>query len=833
MKIWTWIKNLGLRYKLIFFSLIISIVPVVIMAILLDQAAKTALLDEIEKELVSVRASRAAQILDYAETSGSDAKYLAGNRQTQIYMDRMAVLFRQIGVTGAHSAVTGGAQESEFAKSFREMDPHFKRFSQLMGFGDIHLVDLEGNVVYATSRQVDLFSNLISGPFASTNHGDVYRRAKNAPGENVVMSDFGFYQPANEITAFLGSPIMFEGKLVGVITYEFDIQQLNRILQLREGMGESGEAYLVSAADFLMRSDSRFATKSTILDRKVETEPAKLAAGGQTGVVIAKDYRGINVLSAYQPVKFLGLNYILLAELDEAEALAPIYSMEKTAIYLAVGIAVAVAILAFFLAGGLARPIIRTSGIIRRIAQERNFTLTVPVESNDEIGQMADEINKMVKMLDNALILVDSAAGEVDKNAGDVFQRASANRDRATASEQEVLEAENILKQMGATAGEVAQASRAQLEAAARSSKIIRELVENMTNVTAATVSQTEEANVATDRVALMGETGARVVATAGEQGEAVAKVNAAMNRIEKSVQDMTRASSRATEHGQAVLTAAQDGATTVNATVEGMRAIAESSDQISEIISVITEIAEQTNLLALNAAIEAARAGTHGKGFAVVADEVGKLAQRSSEAAKEITQLIKDSATRVADGTRLSDQSQAALERIAEGGRINMDAIEEISRTTNELAQGTQDVLSMMEQLNNLAQRIAEMAGQQGERREAAQKALTSLVDKSDEIARLVDQASKAAESVDQEMQTVVKRTEEMEKMTGMQAQRSQKASQISSDQAKGARMTVEGAGRVVDITQELRTLSQSLNEQVSQFKTTKEGRKGPQRAA
>jgi methyl-accepting chemotaxis protein len=84
----------------------------------------------------------------------------------------------------------------------------------------------------------------------------------------------------------------------------------------------------------------------------------------------------------------------------------------------------------------------------------------------------------------------------------------------------------------------------------------------------------------------------------------------------------------------------------------------------------VITDIAEQTNLLALNAAIEAARAGVHGKGFAVVADEVGKLAQRSSEAAKEIGQLIKESTNRVQEGTRLTERSEQALEKLPREAR-------------------------------------------------------------------------------------------------------------------------------------------------------------------
>jgi methyl-accepting chemotaxis protein len=282
----------------------------------------------------------------------------------------------------------------------------------------------------------------------------------------------------------------------------------------------------------------------------------------------------------------------------------------------------------------------------------------------------------------------------------------------------------------------------------------------------------------------------------------------------------MTEVAAKSMEFGKGVLQAANDGAGSVNATVEGMRAIAESSDQISEIISVITEIAEQTNLLSLNAAIEAARAGIHGKGFAVVADEVGKLAQRSSEAAKEITQLIKDSTSRVAEGTKLTDESQLALEKIAEGGKVNMDAIEDISKTTEILASGTKEVHRMVEELNTLAQEIGGMAGQQGERRAAAQKALSALIGEVESVSRLVESATGTAHNVGEEMEGIEKRTEEMDDLTAMQADRSKKLNEIMDESAKGAKQTVEGAGRVVDITKEMQEMSLALTKQVEQFK-------------
>jgi methyl-accepting chemotaxis protein len=234
----------------------------------------------------------------------------------------------------------------------------------------------------------------------------------------------------------------------------------------------------------------------------------------------------------------------------------------------------------------------------------------------------------------------------------------------------------------------------------------------------------------------------------------------------------------------------------------------------------VITDIAEQTNLLSLNAAIEAARAGAHGKGFAVVADEVGKLAQRSSEAAKEITQLIKDSTARVSEGTQLTDRSQQALQRIAEGGKVNMSAIEEISKASTLLAENTENVNTMINELNTLAQEIGTMAGQQGERREAAQNALATLVEKANEISDQVVKANKNATHINTEMVGIVERTDQMKELTDVQAGRSKRLIEITTKSADSAKQTVEGAGTVVGITDELRQLSESLNKQVAQFK-------------
>lgn len=148
----------------------------------------------------------------------------------------------------------------------------------------------------------------------------------------------------------------------------------------------------------------------------------------------------------------------------------------------------------------------------------------------------------------------------------------------------------------------------------------------------------------------------------------------------------------------------ATQGSAAINNAIESIELISKSSGQIAKIVGVIGELASQTNLLAFNAAIEAARAGEHGVGFSVVAEEVRKLAERSAEAATEISRLIEESSDRVAHGTERSQSARAAFEGIVKSVEKTARSITQIADSANTQEDLTFKVVDMIGELASAA---------------------------------------------------------------------------------------------------------------------------------
>ncbi|MDD5403234.1 MAG: methyl-accepting chemotaxis protein [Sulfuricella sp.] len=217
----------------------------------------------------------------------------------------------------------------------------------------------------------------------------------------------------------------------------------------------------------------------------------------------------------------------------------------------------------------------------------------------------------------------------------------------------------------------------------------------------------------------------------AQKQSQEIEDTSAQVLQMAQSINEVSANAAESARVAQQSLDAAEKGTTAVHNSITGMNEIreqiqdtskrikrlGESSQEISEIVELISDITEQTNILALNAAIQAASAGEAGRGFTVVAEEVQRLAERSGEATKQISAIVKaiqtdtqdavsameKSTQGVVEGAKLSDAAGQALNEIDQVSRNLAELIETISRATQNQAQAARVVASNMQEIQNI----------------------------------------------------------------------------------------------------------------------------------
>jgi methyl-accepting chemotaxis protein len=233
----------------------------------------------------------------------------------------------------------------------------------------------------------------------------------------------------------------------------------------------------------------------------------------------------------------------------------------------------------------------------------------------------------------------------------------------------------------------------------------VKAMIDELSAVIGQVTTAVAEFQQASDAIANSAQVFAGAVQSQSANTEQVRNTTEEMSQsVDGVLASVRRADQTAKETSQL----ADQGGMAVNKSIEAMQRIRTSSDQIGEIIQVISEIASQTNLLALNAAIEAARAGEHGLGFAVVADEVRKLAERSNQAAREIATLIKESTGRVKEGAALSEEAGKSLSQILEGVKVTAAEIADIATVSTHQAESTKEVAKAAVQIAKVTEETA-----------------------------------------------------------------------------------------------------------------------------
>ncbi len=317
--------------------------------------------------------------------------------------------------------------QSSYSRSHAKYHTMLSDFAGRFGFYDIFLIDAEtGNIVYSVYKEVDFATSLIGGPYNNTNLADAFNEVAKSENENFVYQvDFEPYHPSyNAPSAFIACPIYENGTKIGVLAFQMPIDKINDIMTNKQnwknvGLGNTGETYIVGE-DFKIRNQSRFLIEDSVNyfkmladigeDKKVieqiknyqssiglqtvKTTGTEEALSGITDTQIFPDYRGVSVLSAYRPLSIADMHWVLMSEIDEAEAFEQVTALWNNIVVGFLCLLVIVFIVSYFVSKQITKPLNELTFEALELA-EGNLAVEVKTAGSDEIGMLASSFKKM------------------------------------------------------------------------------------------------------------------------------------------------------------------------------------------------------------------------------------------------------------------------------------------------------------------------------------------------------------------------------------------------------------------------------------------------------
>lgn len=668
---------------------------------------------------------------------------------------------------GKKNELDKAADGSAYSETHGRIHGYARRAVRDYGLYDFFLVDAQtGYVVYTYFKELDFATSLRDGPWAQSGLGQAYAKAMAAKSaDDVAITDYAPYRPSyDDQASFVSTPIVEDGKTIGVFIVQLPIDRVNQIMTFEGkwksvGLGASGETYLVGP-DKAPRSISRFMQENSTgfvqMMRGLKLSQAKLAAmdsrdsniglmtidtagvrnalAGQTGTAVYPDYRGIDVLGSYAPIDVLGLRWVILSEIDEAESNAPVAELQRGILIAGLGTLLLVGLIALFAGLRLARSINIPLGQVQDTVQKvaaGDLEARTGLQTTDEIGQLASAFDGLLdekvaelaraqhenEQLNNSVIEIMTSVAQLAQR--DLNVKVPVSEDVTGA----VSDAINMLT--GSTARALKQVNSISVQVSDSSSRV----KERADAVLRLADEASNQANAASAELS----TTANALRQIGEQAQGAGRE--AERALSTTGEALTVV--RATVEG---ITASRDQ---IRETEKRVKRLAERSQEISSAVTIIGQIAERTSVLALNASMQAVAAGEAGRGFAVVADEVKRLAENAREATQQIAGLVSaiqsdtsetlqamnGTISQVVDITRLADKAGAQMNDTRAATEALVNSVRTISQATQAQGEASQRLLARAYELISASQRTLEEIEQQRGDTEHLNESASALV--------------------------------------------------------------------------------------------------------
>jgi len=643
--------------------------------------------------------------------------------------------------------------EIDVAEAFVPIDDkgneYFKKYIEAYGYYDLFLINPDGYCFYTAAREADYQTNFKDGKFADSNLGQLFRRV--SASKSYGIADFAPYAPSNnEPAAFIAQPIIHEGEVELVVALQLSLKAINKIMQQREGMGETGESYLVGP-DYLMRSDSMEDANHTVQGSfanpekgRDTTEQVKESLEGESGTELGYDYNNDFVLVSHAPVKVGDITWVLIAKIDETEALAPVKNMQRMAALIVLISGVVIVIVAILMLRVVMAPIKVVVANLRELAQgEGDLTQRLKMDCPDCSNVMScnkPDCRSFGKkgmcwevsgtMSDNPDCLEVSSGKIKDCRDCKVYKQANYDELQELSSNFNnfILKLQHMFK-------EVVQGVVTISSATTELSAIAEQMsngADNVSDQSNSVATAAEEMSVNMDSVAAATEqttTNMNIVASAAEE------MTATINDVNNNTEQASKVTAEAVEEAKSATTKVQQ--------------LGLAASEISKVTEVITEISGQTNLLALNATIEAARAGEAGKGFAVVANEIKELAKQTADATGQIKSQIEDIQNSTADTVTQIERITAVINNVNDTVATITGAVREQASATDEIASNVAQAAQGLAEVNENVAQSSAVSAQIAQDISMVSQASTEMSTSSSEVQKSAAELSETAEKL------------------------------------------------------------------------------------